>query len=110
VIERDVESGCDRMIYASPDEQVREARIVDRDGATLRLTWDHTFAPYLGVWMDHGRYTSGRVAAIEPTNGFFDDLERAYTSGTVGIFAPGEHVTWWVKLNIEQGDNSCVNS
>lgn len=110
VIERDTGLGRDRMIYVAPDEQVCEARIVDRDGSTLRLTWDHTFAPYLGVWMDRGRYTNGYVAAIEPTNGFFDDLERAYKWGTVGTFAPGEHVTWWVELNIEQGDNSCANS
>jgi hypothetical protein len=104
-IERDVDLGCDRMIYVAPDEQVGAARIVDRDGATLRLTWDRSFAPYLGVWIDHGRFTDGRVVAIEPTNGFFDDLARAHQSDTVGRFTPGKSVSWWVELNIEQGDN-----
>jgi hypothetical protein len=110
VIERDVESGGDRMIYATPGELISEARIVDRNGSTMRLTWDHDFAPYLGIWMDDGRYTRGRVVALEPTNGFFDDLARAHHSGTVGTFAPGTSVAWWVELTIEQGEGSCTNS
>jgi galactose mutarotase-like enzyme len=110
VIERDVEVGSDRMIYVAPGELIEEARIVDHNGSTLRVTWDHTFAPYLGVWIDRGRYTSGHVVAIEPTNGFFDELARAHRSGTVGLFAPGKRVTWWVELNVEQGEGSCANS
>jgi galactose mutarotase-like enzyme len=110
VIERDVEVGSDRMIYVTPGELIEEARIIDASGLTMRLTWDHTFAPYLGVWMDRGHYTSGRVVAIEPTNGFFDELARAYRSGTVGSFAPGKRVTWWVELNFEQGEGTCANS
>jgi galactose mutarotase-like enzyme len=110
VIDRDVEVGGDLMIYVTPGETVSEARIVDINGSTMRLTWDHSFAPYLGVWMDRGRFTSGRVVAIEPTNGFFDDLARAHRSGTVGTFAPGKCVTWWVEFTIEQGEDSCANS
>lgn len=109
-IERDVELGGDLMIYATPGELISEARIVDRDGPTMRLTWDHAFAPYLGIWMDHGRYTRGRVVALEPTNGFFDDLARAHHSGTVGTFAPGASAAWWVELTIEKGDRSWTNS
>jgi galactose mutarotase-like enzyme len=109
VVERDVELGSDRMIYVTPGEQIAEARIIDRCGSTLRLTWDHSFAPYLGVWMDHGHYTGGQVVAIEPTNGFFDELARAHHSGTVGTFAPGKPVTWWVELQVEQGEDSCAN-
>jgi galactose mutarotase-like enzyme len=109
-IERDVEAGSDRMIYVAPGDLVSEARIVDRTGSRMRLSWDHDFAPYLGVWMDRGRYTRGRVVAIEPTNGFFDELARAHQSGTVRTFAPGKRVTWWVELTIEQGEGSCANS
>jgi galactose mutarotase-like enzyme len=104
-VERDVEPGCDRMVYVTPGEPISEARIVDPNNSTLRLSWDRSFAPYLGVWMDRGRYTDGLVVAIEPTNGFFDELARAHQAGTVRCFAPAERVTWWVQLNFEQGDS-----
>jgi galactose mutarotase-like enzyme len=110
VVERDVELGGDRMIYVTPGELISEARIVDHNGSTIRLSWDHSFASYLGVWMDRGRYTGGRVVALEPTNGFFDELARAHHSGTVGSFPSGERVTWWVELKVDQGDGSCANS
>lgn len=104
VVERDVARGGDRMIYPMPGDPIDEARVVDADGSTLVLTWDRAFAPYLGIWMDHGRYTTGRVVALEPTNGFFDELARAVRSGTVGTFEPNARVTWWVELRVEQGD------
>jgi galactose mutarotase-like enzyme len=103
VVERDVEPGEDRMVYVAP-EAVHEARIVDPSGSTLSLTWDRAFAPYLGIWMDNGRFASERVVALEPTNGFFDELARAQRSGTVGLFAPGRRVSWWVHVCVEQGD------
>jgi hypothetical protein len=103
VVERDVKPGEDRMLYAAP-EVVREASIVDPSGATLSLTWDRAFAPYLGVWMDNGRFASEPVVALEPTNGFFDELARAQRAGTVGLFAPGRRVSWWAQIRIEPGD------
>jgi galactose mutarotase-like enzyme len=103
VVERDVKPGDDRMLYAAP-EAVHEARIVDPNGASLSLTWDRAFAPYLGIWMDNGRFASERVVALEPTNGFFDELARAQRSGTVGLFTPGRRVSWWVRVGIEPGE------
>jgi galactose mutarotase-like enzyme len=103
VVERDVKPGEDRMLYAAP-EVVREASIVDPSGATLFLTWDRAFAPYLGIWMDNGRFASEPVIALEPTNGFFDELARAQRAGTVGLFAPGRRVSWWAQIRIEPGD------
>jgi len=102
VVERDVKWGDDRMLYATPEAVVAEAAIVDRSGELLRLTWDHSFAPYLGIWMDNGRYTDQLVVALEPTNGFFDDVSRAWGSGQVGLFAPGQRLSWWVNVNVEQ--------
>ncbi|MGA7836315.1 MAG: hypothetical protein WCA31_14005 [Acidimicrobiales bacterium] len=104
VVERDVEPGGDRMFYAEPADDVREVRIVDPGGSSLRLSWDHGFAPYLGIWMDNGRYTTGHVVALEPTNGFFDELARAHRSGTVGTFPPGSRVTWWAEVCVDEGD------
>lgn len=104
VVERDVAKGEDRMFYLRPEDHANEAALIDETGSWLKLAWDRTFAPYLGIWMDHAHYTPGRVMAIEPTNGFFDDLSRAHQQGTLVPFQPGERVSWWVELTIGSGE------
>jgi galactose mutarotase-like enzyme len=103
VVQRDVKPGSDRMFYLRPDDDVEHATLVDPSGSWLRVTWDRSFAPYLGIWADHGRYTSGPVMAIEPTNGFFDELARASENKLVTLFRPGEVVTWWVEVTLGEG-------
>jgi hypothetical protein len=41
--------------------------------------------------------------AIEPTNGFFDELARASDTKMVTLFRPGEVVTWWVEVTLGEG-------
>jgi galactose mutarotase-like enzyme len=103
VVERDVEPGGDRMIYLHPGDEVDHATLLDQSGSWLRVAWDRSFAPYLGIWMDHGRHTRGRVLAIEPSNGFFDELARASRNALVTRFSPGEAATWWVEVTVGEG-------
>lgn len=100
VVERDVVVGQDRMLYAAPGLAVDAVRLRDPAGPWLSLSWDRTFAPYLGLWLDHGRHSAGRVVAVEPTNGFFDDLSRAASRGAVGVFEAGHPVSWWVEVRV----------
>lgn len=102
VVERDVEPGADRMLYLHPGELVDGATLADPSGSSLEMRWDVSFARYLGIWADYGRYTEGRVIAVEPTNGFFDDLGRAYRNERVTIFTPDEHASWWVEVSVER--------
>ena len=103
VVERDVTPGANRMLYLHPGDEVDEAALIDRSGSYVSLRWDRSFARYLGVWADHARHAVGRVIAVEPTNGFFDDLARAYNNGTVTTFTPGEPVSWWVEVSVGKG-------
>jgi len=102
-VERDVLEGGDRMIYLHPDEEINEATITDLSGSFLTLSWDNQFAPYFGIWMDRGRYTDGSVVALEPTNGFYDDLARAHGDKSIRYFEPGVPTSWWVEINV-RGD------
>lgn len=106
VVERDVLAGDDRMLYVDPTDTVTTASLVDVDGASLTMDWDHDFARYLGIWIDHGRYTDGRVVAIEPTNGFFDELARAQRSHLVTEFLPQRPTSWWVEIKVTKGESS----
>jgi galactose mutarotase-like enzyme len=98
------------MFYLHPGDDVEEASLVDPSGSWLSVTWNRSFAPYLGIWADHGHFTRGRVLAIEPASGFFDELNRAYQNGTVTRFASGKSVSWWVEVTVGQGEERCKSS
>jgi galactose mutarotase-like enzyme len=100
VIERDVAPGGDRMLYVRADERASAATLVDRTGETLRVSWDSRFAPYLGLWADYGRFTEGSVIAVEPTNGFYDELRRAAHAGRLASMSPAAPTTWWVEITV----------
>ena len=98
IVERDVPAGGDAMWYADPTSTISSASLTDPDGSSLTMTWDLDAAPYFGVWADHGRYSVGRVVAMEPTNGFFDELARASAQGRVTRWRAREPLTWWVEV------------
>jgi galactose mutarotase-like enzyme len=99
-VDRDVPRGTDRMIYVNPRDEISGASIVDQSGSSLTLTWDREFAPYFGIWLDHGRHTEESVVALEPTNGFFDDLNRAQGSDCIRSFEPGATTSWWIEIAV----------
>ena len=101
-LERDVPLGEDRMLYVEPGTRVDAVSLIDGDGAGVTMTWDNSFAPYLGIWADRGRYSAGQVIAIEPTNGFFDELARALKNDRVTIFQAHRPQTWWVEIAVHQ--------
>ncbi|MGH3733887.1 MAG: hypothetical protein ACRDVC_11060 [Acidimicrobiales bacterium] len=103
IVERDVADGEDRMYYLHPDDVVKEATLVDDTGSWLSLRWDSLFARYLGIWVDRGRHGNGHVVAVEPTNGFFDDLERCYQRGTVPEYVSNDLTTFWVEICVGEG-------
>ena len=108
-VERDVPEGADRMIYLAPDDEASAVSIIDESGSYLTLSWDRRFAPYLGIWMDRGRYTKGSVVALEPTNGFFDDLARAHGGKSICYFEPRVVTSWWVEITVGK-DVTCRSS
>jgi hypothetical protein len=101
VVERDIVSDADLMIYVDPTVAVESASLLDADGSSLTMTWDRRFARYLGIWADHGRYSGGRVIAIEPTNSFFDDLSRAVAQRRCTLFEANQPQTWWVEIALQ---------
>ena len=101
VVERDVAPGADQMLYVDPDVVVDAARLIDATGESLTMTWDRESAPYLALWLDHGRFSAGRVVAIEPTNAFVDDLASAIARGRAARYAAHESRHWWVDVTLD---------
>lgn len=85
---------------------VGEVAIGAPDGREkLRLQWDATDAPYLGLWLNC-RGWSGCGSApyfnlgVEPATAPFDDLGAAMQDGSGRFLAPGEMRSWAMTLTI----------
>jgi galactose mutarotase-like enzyme len=88
----DLPRGTSRKLYVAPAERVLTGELRDPDGTSLFLTWD---VPYLGVWLDHARYAREPVIALEPSTGFYDELERA---SSVSRVPPERPLAWSLEV------------
>jgi galactose mutarotase-like enzyme len=98
-----------RKFYALPDEPVNWAALQQNGtGEWVRLSWDTSQIPYLGIWVDEGTYNPLPTAALEPTTGFYDRLDTAWRNNAVMNLQPDEPVCW--SLDIELGSGSLSTS
>jgi galactose mutarotase-like enzyme len=96
-------AGAGRKLYALPDAKIGTAALVDADGAWLQLEWDPTIVPYLGIWLDNGAFARHPVIALEPTNGFYDDLAQAAKDHRVPQVHPGSPLRWSIEVRLGVG-------
>ncbi len=98
---RPVEHHTCRKIYTLPQQPASWAALVDEHlGCQLRLAWPSDFAPYLGLWIDEGMYNTAPVAALEPSNGYYDNLERAVQDQMITWIKPGQEITWSIQVQV----------
>jgi galactose mutarotase-like enzyme len=101
---RGLPGGAGRKLYALPDAKIGTAGLIDADGSWLRLTWDPTRVPYLGIWLDNGAYARHPVIALEPATGFYDELARAVSNQRVAHVHPGRPLRWSLEVSLGSGD------
>lgn len=99
-VDRDVPHGEDRMYYVPPGGPVKAVVLETRDGSWLRCRADAIVCPYVGLWLDRGRYSTGEVIAVEPTTAYYDALDRAVRTGRIASLAPGEPLRWWMTVEV----------
>ncbi|HLO29748.1 MAG TPA: hypothetical protein VK249_11465 [Anaerolineales bacterium] len=88
-----------RKFYIPPDQPVSWAALVDENlGCRLRLDWSSSAAPYLGLWVDEGMYNSAPVAALEPSNGYYDSLETAIRNKRVAVLDVRKAQSWSIRI------------
>lgn len=99
--EADPSVPCAIKFYVPVGTPVSWASLEERDlGVSLRLDWDKDLTPYLGVWIDRRQYTSSGAIAIEPTNGYFDDLGRAWLARRCATVSEQAAVEWWLTVTL----------
>ena len=100
-----VEKHACRKFYISPEQGIAWAALAqERLGCQLHLEWSLAEIPYLGVWVDEGSYNAAPVAALEPSSGYYDSLERAALNQKVTILEPGETRHWTLILRFGKGE------
>jgi len=91
-----------RKFYVSGTVKEGRAGLIEKHtGASIELLWSPEQLPYLGVWVNEGGYLETPVCAIEPCNGFYDDLAAADANDRRLRLEPGQACEWelYVRLN-----------
>jgi galactose mutarotase-like enzyme len=98
-----------RKFYLAPDSSVSWAGLQQGEaGDWLRLSWDVSTVPYLGVWVDEGTYNAAPTVALEPSTGFYDSLSLAWENNRLMQLLPNAPYQW--HLDIEMGTGALVTS
>jgi galactose mutarotase-like enzyme len=98
---RPVDSHACRKFYLPPERPVGWTALVQgARSCQLKMSWSTEELPYLGLWVDEGTYNRLPVAAPEPSNGYYDGLEKAIANQRVTVLAPGEESEWRLRVQL----------
>lgn len=88
-----------RKFYVAPEQPVSWAALKHgQSKSRLRLEWDTAELPYLGIWVDEGAYNSRPAVALEPSNGYYDNLVKAVDHHRCGCLKPGSRCAWTLRV------------
>jgi len=95
-----------RKTYSLPQQPIGWAALVDESlDCQLRLEWPSDFAPYLGVWIDEGMHNKAPVAALEPSNGYYDSMGRAVHNQMITWLMPKQEMKWSMQVQLNESHN-----
>lgn len=92
--------GCSHKVYLPVDVHTGSVGLERPDGRWLRLSWDETLVPHLGVWFDNGQYAPEPVIALEPGIGWYDALDRAIANGSALTLCEHGEARWWLDVAV----------
>lgn len=94
-----------RKFFVLPDVRVSWAGLVRQPSQNwLRLEWDPSLVPYLGLWVDEGALNPESIAALEPTTGFYDSLTTAWDKQQITVIEPGATRSWTLTVRLGTGE------
>ena len=66
------------------------------------ISYDPIINPYLGVWITKGGFKEEYNCALEPSNGFYDNLNNAYYKDKLPQLAAFEEREWTIFIEIQE--------
>lgn len=76
-----------------------------QSGTVLWFEYDKDKMPYLGFWNTQGGYRGDFNCALEPTNGFYDSIERAMQNAACPKLFPDEEFTFSIGIRLEHEES-----
>ena len=67
------------------------------------LDYDARKLPYLGVWITAGGFQGDYNCALEPTNGYYDSIDRASKNQKLLVLKQGEALDFTIRLTLQEG-------
>ncbi|MBQ6373351.1 MAG: DUF5107 domain-containing protein [Clostridia bacterium] len=68
----------------------------NQSGVRVTIGFDPEKLPYLGFWATSGGFRGDHNCALEPSNGFYDNIPNSQANGACPVLEPGE--TWLFDL------------
>jgi len=87
--------------YAGPLDEGRAAILNSASGDRLTFRWDTRLNDTVGVWLTRGGWHGHHHVALEPSNGYPDDLTTAELHGRCGIISANARLEWEVAMQID---------
>lgn len=67
-----------------------------------QITYDADKLPWFGVWITAGGFRGDYNLAMEPTNGYYDDVLRAQENDSLCVLEPNEALDFTVRIKMEK--------
>lgn len=71
-----------------------------KEKSKFKMSFDPKKLPYMGVWLTTGGFKNEKNVAIEPCNGYYDSLEKAYENGKVEFLESNSENNWNITIDI----------
>jgi hypothetical protein len=98
------QKGGGRKFYLPVERSISWGELRQPSGEWLRLSWDDSFAPYCGVWIDEGYLNKVSDMAFEPATAYYDSLVAGWNNGRYATIPAGEVVSWSLRVQLGQGE------
>lgn len=89
-----------KYYFTSPVAEGRCGFWYPAPGVGCLLRYDPATLPYLGVWITAGGFRGDYNCALEPSNGFYDDVGTARQNGALYRLLPGCALEFTLELEI----------
>lgn len=87
-----VEQGCCGYIYPS-------------QGMKCQILYDSRILPYLGMWITAGGFRGDYNCALEPTNGYYDNILIAKENGSLFMLNKNQPLEFFIKIRVSHINN-----
>jgi len=99
---RRLPAGTSLKAFVDPLVKADAAVLRHPSGQSLRLAWDPSQLPYLGLFWDNGEFTPGPVLAVEPSTAWGERLSTAVSQGMAPTVSMDQPVNWHLDLAAPQ--------